>query len=406
MRVLFLCHRFPHPPKDGSRVRAFHLIKHLGATCEVTVGAPVRTSDEEAGIEALRGYCQRVLVGRVSAPAALARMILRLPTGTPSSMGYFYAPDLKRGIDAALAESAFDLIVVHCSSVAPYVAAVGTCPKILDFADMDSQKWLAYADVRGFPWSLGYRLEGRKLERAEARLAGAFDACTCITKAELDTLNGYGVETVAGWFPNGVDLDYFRPADEGYDPDRICFVGRMDYFPNQQGVTDFCHQVLPRIRERRPGVTFSIVGADPPAAIRKLGALPGVRVTGTVADVRPFVREAALTVAPLRIARGTQNKILESWAMGVPVVASSRAARGVDAVAGEHLLVADEPEAAAEAVLRLMADAGERRRLADAGRKRVESRYTWPAAMAMFDAIVDAALARSRRQGPRRLSRG
>lgn len=394
MNVLLLCHRFPFPPKDGSRVRAFNMIKHLAAQHRVSVASLARSPAEAAQEEKLREHCHEVLVETVSAPAAVVRMAARLPSGGPSSMGYFYSPRLARRVRAALDRGAFDLIVVHCSSVAPYVAACRGIPKLLDFADMDSQKWLAYARFKPFPLSLGYWLEGRKLERAEAQLARRFDVCTCITQAEQQTLNALAPEVPSGWFPNGVDLDYFTVASAGYDPARICFVGRMDYFPNQQAMIAFCRDVLPRIRAVRPEASLTIVGAEPSRAVRALGKLPGVEVTGTVADVRPYVQSAVATVAPLGIARGTQNKILESWAMGVPVVASSRAAAGVDALPGEHLLVADSAEAFAAAVVGLITDAEQRRRLSAAGRARVEEIYTWPAAMARFDRLIDDCLAR------------
>jgi hypothetical protein len=163
----------------------------------------------------------------------------------------------------------------------------------------------------------------------------------------------------------------------------------MDYFPNQQAVNWFCSEVLPLIREQRPSATLSIVGAAPPRSITALGSSKGIVVTGTVPDVRPLVQSAALTVAPLIIARGTQNKILESMAMGVPVVASSVAARGVDAEPDRHILAADSPHDFAEAVLRVLGQPEERRRLADAGRERVLSNHAWPASLRRFDGIVD-----------------
>src|SRR5262249_52371074 len=153
-----------------------------------------------------------------------------------------------------------------------------------------------------------------------------FDFCTCTTRPELETLSSYGVTTLTGVFPNGVDTDFFSPVGDEYEADSLCFSGRMDYYPNQQCMLDFCARTLPLIRVIRPSVRLTIVGAEPSAAIRKLAKIPGVEVTGTVPDVRPYVRKAAVSVAPLLIARGTQNKILESLALGVPVVASEIAA--------------------------------------------------------------------------------
>src|SRR5438876_9423689 len=217
-------------------------------------------------------------------------MVVRLPTPVPSSMGFFYSPTLAHRIRLLLRTQNFDLIFVHCSSVAQYVENVRGIPKILDFGDMDSQKWLDYARYKMFPMSLGYRIEGRKLERAEKRLASQFDMCTAITRAEWETLESYGTGVASDWFPNGVDSGYFEPTDQPYDPDIIAFVGRMDYYPNQECVLDFCASVLPGLQNRRPAPAFVIVGADPPAFIRRLAKLRGVTVTGSVPDVRPYLR--------------------------------------------------------------------------------------------------------------------
>ena len=307
-------------------------------------------------------------------------------------MGYFYSARLARRIRARLAQEKFDLIFVHCSSVAPYVRHVAGIPKILDFGDMDSQKWLTYRHFKPFPLSLGYHLEGHKLQILEKALARDFDYCTCTTKAELETLREFATGTPSDWFPNGVDRDFFAPADEPFDPDAISFVGRMDYFPNQQAMQNFCDQVFPLIRQARPAARLSIIGAEPSPAMLQLGEREGVTVTGTVPDVRDFVRQSAVSVAPLTIARGTQNKILECMAMGVPVVTSRVAAGGVDALPGEHLLVADSPGDTAEAVLKIMDDPTDRARLAVAGRARITSHHSWDSSMVKLDRIIEACL--------------
>jgi polysaccharide biosynthesis protein PslH len=389
MKILYVCHRFPFPPKRGGKIRPFNVIKHLARTHDVTVASLVRSTEEARAGEGLAAYCKTYIMERVWNPAAVVRMLGRLPTRTPSSMGFFYSPQLARRITEEVTSAAYDLILVHCSSVAPYVQHVRRTPKILDFGDMDSQKWLAYAAAKPFPVSLGYRLEGLKMQRAEIDLARRFDCCTCTTRDELATLDGFGTGVPSAWYPNGVDTDYFVPANEPYDPDTLAFVGRMDYYPNQDAVTRFCADTLPLIRARRPAAKLLIVGADPSPAIRRLGKLPGVTVTGSVPEVLPIVRKAALTIAPLGIARGTQNKILESLAMGVPVVSSTAAIAGVDAVPGEHIVRADTPADFAAAVVRLLADSAERRRLAENGRVRMLSHHSWPASMKRLDAIIE-----------------
>ena len=394
MKILFVCHRFPYPPKRGGKIRPFNMIRHLSASHEVVVASLARSPEEAEEGRGLAAHCAHYEMVTVKNPVQVARMVVRLPTPAPSSFGYFHSPALARRIRTLFATDEFDLVVVHCSSVAHYVRHVRGIPKILDFGDMDSQKWLEYARYKPFPLSLGYRLEGAKLEAEERRLARDFDLCTATTRAEWETLEGFETGVATDWFPNGVDSEYFAPATEPYDPDAISFVGRMDYYPNQECMLRFCAEVWPRIRARRPQAKLAIVGADPSPEIRKLGELPGVTVTGSVPDVRPYLRRSALMVAPLAIARGTQNKILEAMASGVPVVTSTVAAGGVDAVANEHLLVADTPGEVAEAVLRTMGDQELRTRLAQAGRARVLANHAWKNSMRRLDRIIEDCLVR------------
>jgi sugar transferase (PEP-CTERM/EpsH1 system associated) len=390
MNILYLCHRFPFPPKRGGKIRPFNMIRHLTASGHrVTVCSLARSADEAEEGRGIAPHCARFEMGQVSDPVQMLRMVARLPLPTPSSMGYFYSPSLKQRVDRLLSTEKWDLIFVHCSSVAQYVEHVRDVPKILDFGDMDSQKWLEYANYKPFPLSLGYRLEGNKVLAAEKRLARRFDLCTATTCAEWETLEGYQTGVATDWFPNGVDAEFFCPSGEPYDPDTLSFIGRMDYYPNQECMARFCDQIWPVLRARRPQIRLLIIGADPSPAMRKLGELPGVTVTGSVPDVRPFVRQSALMVAPLRIARGTQNKILEAMAMGVPVVTSRIAAGGVDAEPVTHFLVADSAQEYSDAILGVLDNPAERQRLALAGRQRMLSNHAWPHSMARLDRIID-----------------
>jgi sugar transferase (PEP-CTERM/EpsH1 system associated) len=243
--------------------------------------------------------------------------------------------------------------------------------------------------------SIGYRLESAKLRQAEAALAKQFAFCTCTTKPELGTLNGYGVPAPTDWFPNGVDTDFFRPTEEPYDPDVISFIGRMDYYPNQQCMLSFCKDVMPMICRRRPGTKLWIVGANPSRAVCALGRLPNVTVTGSVDDVRPYLYRSAVNVAPLTIARGTQNKVLEAMAMGVPVVTSEQAAGGVDAVPNEHFLTASTREGYRDAVLRLLDSPKDRELFARSGRARMLSHHNWENSMNKLSVLIEKCLANS-----------
>jgi sugar transferase (PEP-CTERM/EpsH1 system associated) len=399
MNILYLCHRFPYPPQRGGKIRPFNMIRHFSESGHaVTVCSLARSADEAAAAAGIAAHCEAYDVVRVSEPVQFARMVARLPLSTPSSMGYFYSQALARRVRERLAAKRWDLIFVHCSSVAQYVSDVRGVPKVLDFGDMDSQKWSQYARFKQFPLSWGYRIEGAKLMIAERRLARRFDLCTTTTRAEWETLEGFATGAATDWFPNGVDGDYFSPSAEPHDPNTISFIGRMDYYPNQECMSRFCKEVWPLLRARRPALKLLIVGAEPSAAVRALGRVPGVTVTGSVPDVRPYVRGSAAMVAPLAIARGTQNKILEAMAMGVPVVTSRVAAGGVDAAADTHLLVADSPAEQVEALGRLIDQPAERRRLATAGRERMLTHHAWPRSMERLDQILVRCLERFSRQ--------
>ncbi len=390
MNILYLCHRFPFPPKRGGKIRPFNMIRHLSAIGhQVTVCSLSRSAQEAHEGSGIAPYCASHEMGHVKEWVQVARMVVRLPVPTPSSMGFFYSPELAMRVQSLLKSKTWDLIFVHCSSVAQYVEHVRDVPKILDFGDMDSHKWLEYAHCKPLPLSLGYQLEGHKMRAAEKRLAKCFDLCTATTRAEWETLEGYESGADTDWFPNGVDADFFCPGDAPYDADTISFIGRMDYYPNQECMGRFCAQVWPLLKMHHPTMKLLIVGADPTPAVRKLGALDGVIVTGSVPDVRPFIRKSALMVAPLNIARGTQNKILETMAMGVPVVTSTIAAGGVDAESAVHFRVADTPQAYTQAILDIVDRPLERARLAQAGRLRMLSHHAWPSSMARLDAIIE-----------------
>ena len=386
--ILYVTHRLPYPPRDGARVRAFHSIRHLAKRNRVTVAAPVRSAEEERAADELRGLGHRVLTAPIGEGRARLQAIWHAATWRPASAGYFDAPGLSPAIAAFIREDPIDLAVVHCSAVGHLVAGLTGVPKVLDFVDMDSRKWRDYSRVTPWPRNLVHAWEAFHLGNRERRLAGRFDLSLTATRHEDATLQSMAPATRRAVVRNGVDTDYFCPGDAPYEPDHIVFIGRMDYFPNEQAMCAFCADVLPLVRVRRPEAKLTIVGADPGPRVRALAETPGVTVTGSVDDVRPYVRRAALTVAPLQLARGTQNKVLEAMAMGVPVVASELAARGVDAVPERHLLAATAPEAMADAIVRVLADPDERVRLASAGRQLVTQHYTWSTTLRDLDSAL------------------
>lgn len=390
MKILFLCHRMPYPPKRGGKIRPFNMIRHLSRSHEVTVATLARTAQEWADAQELRRYCPDLHVGRVSWLGGWARFGLFGLTGRPATFGYFHSPALARSVQRLLATRGFDAILVHCSSMGPYVRTHRGCRMVMDFGDADSAKWIEYSRTASFPFSWGFRAEGKRVREAERRLGAQFHACSVNAPRERDELASY-VRTPISVIPNGVDLEYFqpaRPAGRGYVPNRIIFTGNMSYRPNVDAVQHLVAAVLPRIRREVPDAQLCIVGMDPRPAVRRLADGDRVVVTGRVEDVRPYFDSAAVAVAPLRVARGLQNKVLEAMAMRVPVVASPAAFEGISAVAGQDLLVAADAREFSRDVVTLLRDPAARERYAAAGRTCVESNHNWSRLLERLEDLV------------------
>jgi polysaccharide biosynthesis protein PslH len=389
MNILFLCHRLPYPPNRGGKIRPFNMVRHLAQRHRVTVATLARSAEEVAEGRPLAAHCHEVLVERITPAQGWLRFGLHTATGYPSTFGYFYSPALHRRVREVLDRGDIDAILVHCSSMGPYVMEHQGCRKVMDFGDADSEKWMEYGRTAPFPLSLGFRLEAGKVRRFEQRLSECFDACSVTAPREREVLGGY-VRKPIHVFPNGVDGEYFRPSGEGgaYERDRLIFTGNMSYKPNVEAVQYIVAEILPRIWSQRPAARLYIVGMNPTPAVRRLGDGRRVVVTGGVDDIRLYFERAAVALAPLRIARGLQNKVLEAMAMRVPVVASPQAFNGINAVANRDLLVADGPEAFSRAAVSLLEDADRRERYAAAARACVEENHEWERILQGLEALV------------------
>jgi polysaccharide biosynthesis protein PslH len=390
MNLLFLCHRLPYPPQRGGKIRPFNMIRHLARSHRVTVATLARGQRELTEGQPLREHCHELHIGVIPPAAGWSRFATRSVTPTPSTFAYFHSPSLRRAVGQLLARERFDAIVVHCSSMGPYVGHYRGCRKVMDFGDADSEKWLEYARRKPFPASLGFWLEGMKVRRAERRLGEQFDACSVISSRERSVLERFVAKPIEV-IPNGVDLEYFRPSGNdgnGYRPRRLVFTGNMSYGPNVEAVRHLVAEILPRIERELPGVELYVVGMDPAREVRRLADGQRVIVTGRVDDVRPYLQSAAAAVAPLRVARGLQNKVLEAMAMRVPVIASPAARAGIDAIPGRDLVVADDAGTFSDAVVSVLRDATKRQRYADAGRAYVTANHNWDRVLRRLDDLV------------------
>ena len=389
MKIFFACHRFPFPPNRGGKIRPFNMIRHLSQKHEVVVASIAHTQrelDEGAG---LKEYCSEIYAEVLPEKLRWLQAVRALPTPTPSSVAYFSSTRLHQRIKEAARKTSFDAVMVHCAFAAQYGLEVPARFCLMDFGDLDSGKWLDYSRERSFPLNLGYGFEARKLRAYERKVAGIFNYCTLTTEGELDEFNSLMTATPCSVIPNGVDTDYFQASEP--NPSHkpvIIFLGRMDYFPNIDGILYFVKDVFPIIQQKLPKAELRIIGSSPVAVVQKLNERNGVTVTGFVQDVRPYLTDAAVSIAPLRLARGTQNKILESIAMGLPVVATSNAAKGVQAVPGEHLLVADSPDDFAGKVLDVLQQPNLGRSLAVAARRQIAQSHCWSGSMTLLDGIL------------------
>ncbi len=395
MRILFVCHRFPYPPNRGGKIRPFNMIRHLGQRHSVTVASLAHTAEElEQGGE-LREYCHEIIAEVLPLRARWARAVAALPSGSPSSLAYFYSPRLRSRIVESFQRHPYDLIWVHCAFVAPYVSGLRAQVRILDFGDIDSAKWFDYSNERPFPLSLGYMLEARKLRRWEIRLATEFDQCTVTTENEKEEFSKFGARVPCTVIPNGVDFSYFqapaKPKAAGCPV--LAFLGRMDYYPNVEGIRYFVSQIYPAIRAAVPDAQLRIIGSNPIARVRKLARVPGVTVTGYVPDVREYLADVTVAVVPVRICRGTQNKMLESMSMGIPTVSTTQASKGVAAVAGRDFLAAADAQDFAKQVVRLLTDPDLREHLSTAGRRQVQANHSWSHSLDLLDRILQESFA-------------
>jgi sugar transferase (PEP-CTERM/EpsH1 system associated) len=378
MRVLYLTHRVPFPPDKGDRIRNYHVLRQLVKRGRVWLAC---LADEPAPAECeaqLRRMCERATIVPVTRGRRL-RMAMSLLAGRSISEGAFAERGLRRVIREWAGETNFDAAIVSASSLAPYLKMpqLAGVPKIVDLVDVDSQKWADYAGAARGAKRWLYSLEAARVRKLERELPKWTRAVAMVSRAEADVFEsfaGAGTATVAA---NGVDLEFFRPAGSASDRTTCAFVGAMDYRPNIDAATWFAREIWPRIRQRCPDAEFRIVGRKPAPEVQRLAELPGVTVTGQVPDVRPHLASATVAIAPLRLGRGIQNKVLEAMAMGKAIVASPAALAALNTKSGIHLLAATGPEEWTDAVGSLFADPERCRELGRAARHYVEEHHRW-----------------------------
>ncbi len=389
--LLFLVHRMPYPPNKGDKVRSYHLLEHLRQRHRVFVGTFVDDEDDLQHVPRLESMAAGVHAARLHPRRARLASLAGLATGNALTLHYYRDAGLARWVAQTVERERIDAIVVFSSSMAQYATPHPQVPMLVDFVDVDSAKWADYAPRHRWPLSWVYAREGRRLLAYEREVAALARRSYFATAKEAELFARLAPECREGveGMNNGVDANYFAPDAGRATPFRadetpLVFTGAMDYWPNVDAVCWFAEAVLPRLRERQPGLRLHIVGRSPTAAVRALAG-PAVDVTGTVPDVRPYLQHAAVVVAPLRLARGVQNKILEAMAMARPVVAAATCVEALEAHPGTEILGAAEPEDYVRAVEQLLATPAQAAEIGAAGRRRVVASYSWPAHLQALD---------------------
>lgn len=391
--ILFLTHRIPYPPDKGDKIRSWRLLKHLIGRFDVHLACFVDDPADFAHREYLAALCRSAAFIPLQPFKAKARSALGFFSGEPLSVVYFRSAAMRRAVGAARARP-LAAEIAFSSTMAQYLEpAIEGRPRIVDFCDSDAEKWRQYAENANGPMARIYVREGALLAQAESKIANDVDASFAVTAEEAALFNRRSeIRRNVGWWSNGVDADYFSPTAphrEKVAETDVVFTGAMNYRANVEAVHDFLDLTWPQIRKAVPDARFAVVGARPVKSLRDRDGREGVIVTGRVEDVRPWLQGAKVVVAPMRVARGIQNKVLEAMAMARPVVATMAAATGVDAKAGEAIAIADGSDAMARTVIRLLHEDSARAQMGLAARAAVLERYQWARRLEPFDAALN-----------------
>lgn len=396
--LLFLAHRIPYPPNKGDKIRSWHLLRHLADHWRVHLGTFVDDPEDRQYVETVQKVCDQTCIRELNPTFSKLFSLTGLLSGQALTLPYYRDGEMQAWVDRILNERPIDAIVVYSGAMARFIRPIHHRGRrtLIDFVDVDSDKWRQYAESKTWPMSWVYRREARQLFKFERRQAGQFDAGVFVAAHEAQLFKEMAAESASriDYYNNGVDVDYFSPQSElsnpySVDAPHLVFTGAMDYWANIDAVCWFARDILPLIRREIADIHFCIVGGRPSAEVQALAELPGVSVTGRVEDVRPYIAHAAAAVIPLRIARGIQNKVLEAMAMQKPVISSKAAWDGIDAEPGRDLLVTDGEEQLARACIEVLNDKALADGLALAARQRILKQYQWADNLQRVDALLD-----------------
>ena len=381
LKLLVIDEEFPYPLNTGKRIRTFALTKALTVHHDISYLAyGTSGSDSYRHLERNGIHCFAVPSPdrRQEGAGFYARLLGNLASSLPYIVTSHYTARFNKMLRELVSEHAFDLIICEWTPYAIYLKSLSGPKAIIVAHNIESHIWRRYLENERNPSKWAYiALQREKVEKFERSCFKWADGATAVCDSEADAIARLGVDYPVQTVENGVDLDYFHPIDAKIDHGTLVFSGSMDWRPNMDAVEYFVNEIFPLARASRPDLRFVVVGRKPPRHIRDLGRLDGVTVTGTVDDVRPFLASAALYVVPLRIGGGSRLKILEAMAMRKAVLSTTIGAEGLNLSPGENIIIRDEPEEFADAIIQYMDDTETSGRIAQQGRKLVERQYGW-----------------------------
>ena len=380
MKILFLSPTVPFPLTDGGRIRVFNLLKQIAEQSDVTLLALETQTTDAEGVAVLQqlGVTVHLVPNAPTLPrVSFGTLVKAFLKRQPITVTRYDVPAYRQKFRELIANQTFDLVHYEMFHIAQFHRETDL-PGVLSQQNVDSAIWrrLCSETVNPF-YKFAYWTQQLAFQRYERVLSPKFDAVTCTSDIDAAVFQQYCAKDAIEIIPNGVDITHYQPDFAAEAPAHLIYIGSMDWYPNEDAVAFFADEVLPRIQETVPDVAFSIVGGNPSARVQKLAERERVVVTGRVPEIKPYFAEATVFVVPLRIGSGTRLKILEALAMGKAIVSTTVGAEGLDLRDGEEILIADEPTAFADAVIRLLTDSELRRRVGETGRIRVEQDYDW-----------------------------
>jgi polysaccharide biosynthesis protein PslH len=395
--LLLLVQRIPFPPDKGEKIRSYNIVRYFAERYDVYLGTCIDDPADVTHIETLRSMVCELHVEQISKVSGWAHAVLLWLAGAPLSFGFFRRAGLGRWVKDVMARVNPKVAICFSSNIMHPLMQVPHRPPVIiaDFVDVDSQKWRDYVPTKSLAIRWIFQTEARRTHAQEAQLGAASTAITFVTDEETALFAKWHPELAAKSHAvsNGVDLasfnpDIAHPKPDGMGNHAVVFTGRMDYWPNVDAVVWFAHNVMPKLRQSLPDAQFYIVGGAPNAQVQALANQPGVIVTGRVPDVQPFLQHGLAAVAPMQIARGIQNKVLEALAMAKPTIVSQEALTGVNAPVGEAVLRADTAAQWHDTIVSLAHDPAKCQALSQAGRSFVASHFAWSAKLARMEALL------------------